>query len=255
MLYETRLRHDLEHTRARLMRQTALIWVSMVEATWRHGIIQQAGAIRLWAGGLLRDLEREEVRPERVQTAAREIDSLAEAIADAPPRVPQSWETESEPIRLFSLLVEIADWQNRHRPSEAHSVEVVMEAVEGFEVRRIRGYRRWLTTALEYLLHNAAAAMEPKKGGKTRIVCTVQGARAELRVIDSGVGVPKKIRAKLFREAIPPEEDESGMGLGALMAATIIEAHDGSIELEKTGPDGTTVLVRLPTMKEEQRHV
>ena len=69
---------------------------------------------------------------------------------------------------------------------------------------------------------------------------------------DTGEGVPVAVRNKLFRELIPNEPDSKGMGIGALLVATIVEDHEGSIKLETSGPEGTTVLIRLPLVVEEK---
>jgi nitrogen-specific signal transduction histidine kinase len=63
------------------------------------------------------------------------------------------------------------------------------------------------------------------------------------------VGVPPAIQHKLFREPIPKTHDAAGMGIGALLAAWIIEHEGGGITLERPGPGNTTVLVRLPVSK------
>jgi signal transduction histidine kinase len=61
------------------------------------------------------------------------------------------------------------------------------------------------------------------------------------------------VHNKLFKELIPKERDSKGMGIGGLLVATIIEDHEGSVKLESSGPEGTTVLIRLPLIVEEKR--
>ena len=54
------------------------------------------------------------------------------------------------------------------------------------------------------------------------------------------------VDSKLFKELIPKQSQQQGMGIGGLLAATIVEDHEGTIELEHSSPGSTTVLVRLP---------
>ena len=77
----------------------------------------------------------------------------------------------------------------------------------------------------------------------------VVGAWAEVRISDNGPGVPAMLHEKLFREPIPRGQETGGMGIGALLAATIIQEHGGGIQLEQTGPNGTTVVFRFPIVK------
>jgi signal transduction histidine kinase len=67
-----------------------------------------------------------------------------------------------------------------------------------------------------------------------------------VRIQDTGVGVPREVQPRLFRELVNKGEDEVGLGVGSLLAANIVEEHEGTIELESPGPGDTTVLIRLP---------
>jgi signal transduction histidine kinase len=118
---------------------------------------------------------------------------------------------------------------------------------------QVRGYRRWIIHALEALLQNAYKAMP--QGGTVTLRARRRGDWAELRVCDTGEGVPPAVRNKLFKELIPKERDSKGMGIGGLLVATIIEDHEGSVELESSSPEGTTVLVRLPVAADNEHPV
>jgi GAF domain-containing protein/ActR/RegA family two-component response regulator len=249
VLHEARLREELGRTQKRLQRRLFLDWVSMIETTWRHSLVQKSAAIRNHTALLQRRLAQFATSPpatmECVQETVAEIDRLAEGIAAAPPRVPQSWEMEAELVPLAPLLEEVAQ-REEGKPSPLRAgppirIRVAVETLGGVQVR---GYRRWLIYALEALLQNADSAM-PQRGTVT-ITGRREGKWAEVRIQDTGTGVPEAIRCRLFRELIPKEQDKAGMGIGGLLAATIVEEHEGSIELEKPGPGDTTVLIRLP---------
>jgi signal transduction histidine kinase len=179
-----------------------------------------------------------------------EVDRLAAEIAGAPPRVPQSLEMEPELFPLAPLLEEVA--QREGKPSLLHAgppleIRTDVESLGGVQ---IQGYRRWLIYALEALLQNARNAMS--QGGTVTISGRRVGEWAEVRIRDTGSGVPEAIRYRLFKELIPREQDKAGMGIGGLMVATIVEEHEGSIELERSGPGDTTVLIRLPVVGEAE---
>ncbi|MFB6173272.1 MAG: sensor histidine kinase [Halobacteriales archaeon] len=61
-----------------------------------------------------------------------------------------------------------------------------------------------------------------------------------LRVRDDGSGIPADQRDQLFE---PPETGDHGYGL--FLTRNLVEVYGGRIELEGTGPDGTTFLVRF----------
>ena len=119
---------------------------------------------------------------------------------------------------------------------------------EGLGSIQVSGYIRWLAYALEALLQNARNAMPT--GGKVIISGVQKGKWAEIRIRDTGSGVPDAIRATLFKDVTSKEEDKKGMGIGGLLVATIVEDHRGIIELERPGPGDTTVLIRLPIVQD-----
>ncbi|UCC65450.1 MAG: GAF domain-containing protein, partial [Anaerolineae bacterium] len=253
VIREIQLREALSQTQKRLQRRLFLDWVTMVDNTWRHSLVGKAAAIRNKAASLWRYLQRyapELLSAEGIPGTLSDIDDLAREIAKAPPQVPQSWELEEELIPLAPLLQEVAQREGRKSTLHLDERAEIETAVDDLAGVQVRGYRRWLIYALEALLQNAFKAMP--EGG----VVTIRGQRrdgwAEVRVCDTGVGMPTAVRNKLFKEAIPKERDSKGMGIGALLVATIIEDHEGSVELEPHRPGGTTVLIRLPLAEEEK---
>jgi len=99
-------------------------------------------------------------------------------------------------------------------------------------------------------------ACEAGANGNARVVVNIAGSdqQVECRVVDNGAGVPESIRASLFEPFVSAGK-ANGTGLGLAIAKKIVEEHRGEISLEKTSPEGSVFLVRLPrrppTMSEE----
>lgn len=245
VMTEAKLREQLEATRKRLDRRIFLDWVSMIEASWRHSLVIKASAIRNHAALVQKRLATCSAPVpihDEMRAAVAAIDGLTEGIANAPPRVPQSWEMQAEWFPLAPLLVEVAERESS--PVVANTRMKIGADVAALGDAQVYGYRRWVVHALELLLQNARNAMP--KGGLVTIQGRREGEWAEIRIRDAGGGIPEAIRARLFREPVPKEEDPTGMGLGCVLAATVVEDHGGTIECEETGSEGTTILVRLP---------
>jgi signal transduction histidine kinase len=180
-----------------------------------------------------------------------EMDRLAVDIANAPPRVPNDSEMKAELVPIGSLLQEIAarEIQSiRLGGATAYQIEVDVRALGGLQVQC---YRRWLIHTFESLFQNAYAAMP--KGGQIRITGSRQKHWAEIRICDSGKGVPRHLRDKIFRVAITAKSGHKGLGIGSLLAKTLVEENGGTIELEKPGPGDTTVLIRLPSSRQAKK--
>lgn len=66
-----------------------------------------------------------------------------------------------------------------------------------------------------------------------------------ITVCDDGPGMPEKAVENLFK-AFAGSSRSGGTGLGLAIAREVMEAHNGSITLESTGPEGTVFCLRLP---------
>ncbi|HVL33428.1 MAG TPA: ATP-binding protein [Actinomycetota bacterium] len=95
------------------------------------------------------------------------------------------------------------------------------------------------------LIENAVKHGDP---GEITISGVSNGGFAEIRVADSGPGIDPRhvpyVFTKFYRKGTG--ERHSGTGLGLYICKGIIEAHGGTIVIEKTGPSGTVFAFTLP---------
>jgi PAS domain S-box-containing protein len=102
------------------------------------------------------------------------------------------------------------------------------------------------------LLVNAAHAIgDAASAGTPRGRITVSTRRGhghvEIRVADSGTGIPEHARAHVFEPFYTTKEVGRGTGQGLAHAhATIVKKHGGQIDFETAMGRGTTFIVRLP---------
>lgn len=96
------------------------------------------------------------------------------------------------------------------------------------------------------LVMNGIEAMRMSGCAQPTIVieaCTRDGT-VELRVVDCGSGIDDAARADVFDAFFTTKQD--GMGMGLAIGRSIAEQHGGSLSIEHTGADGTTMLLTLP---------
>ena len=73
----------------------------------------------------------------------------------------------------------------------------------------------------------------------------------ELRVTDTGVGIPKEIRERIFEPFFTTKERGKGTGLGLSVAYNVVRNHRGTILLESEEGTGSTFRIFLPPMPGE----
>jgi signal transduction histidine kinase len=75
----------------------------------------------------------------------------------------------------------------------------------------------------------------------------------EVRVIDSGIGIPEEERAKVFDPFYQvdqsPTREHGGTGLGLSIVKRLVEAHHGTVHIEGNEPQGAVFVVRLPASR------
>ena len=109
----------------------------------------------------------------------------------------------------------------------------------------VRGDQMLLRRMLLNLLHNAI--VYTPVGGRVSVSLDLRDGVAELRVSDTGRGIPPEDRERIFGRFVrlDPARGEGGSGLGLAIARWIAEAHGGTLSVVQSGADGTVFAARL----------
>jgi signal transduction histidine kinase len=73
---------------------------------------------------------------------------------------------------------------------------------------------------------------------------TQQGRMVELRLADTGPGIPPEVLDRIFDPFFTTKKD--GTGLGLAISRRILAAHKGGIQVESFADAGTVFTIRLP---------
>jgi two-component system phosphate regulon sensor histidine kinase PhoR len=91
------------------------------------------------------------------------------------------------------------------------------------------------------------------EGGRVTVTAKGLGDYMEIRVEDTGVGITQeelpKIFDKFYRVKNPKTRQVTGTGLGLAIVKGVIDAHQGSIDVESIPDKGTTFKVLLPLIE------
>jgi|GEM_PF-1861084 len=104
-----------------------------------------------------------------------------------------------------------------------------------------------LRQALLNVVRNALDAMPG--GGRLRVSVARNGDLCEIRVSDTGPGIPDEVRERIFEPYFSTKEH--GTGIGLALAMRTMQMHGGSIDVESTMGQGTTFCLRLPAIPVE----
>ena len=104
--------------------------------------------------------------------------------------------------------------------------------------------------AVANLVDNAAEASQASVVREIEISTALVATRdaVEITVADSGHGVTRELKEKLFLPYFSTKK--RGTGLGLAIVSRIVEDHHGSIRIEENHPVGTRFIVELPVVLE-----
>jgi two-component system, NtrC family, nitrogen regulation sensor histidine kinase NtrY len=118
------------------------------------------------------------------------------------------------------------------------------------DLPRVLADNEAMKRAIANLVDNAAEAIENAVLREIEISTALVGSRdaVEITVSDTGHGVTRDVKEKLFLPYFSTKK--RGTGLGLSIVSRIVEDHHGSIRVEENHPVGTRFIVELPVVPE-----
>src|SRR6266849_1340157 len=101
------------------------------------------------------------------------------------------------------------------------------------------------------LLTNARDALANVSHKVITITCTVEEESVDLRVWDTGPGIPVDLEQRIFDPFFTTKEVGAGTGLGLSITYGIIKDHQGAITVENRPGEGALFLIQLPLARQD----
>src|SRR5205085_4106314 len=106
-----------------------------------------------------------------------------------------------------------------------------------------------LSQVFANLLNNSCKYTEPS--GKISLDAQRHGHDVEVRVHDTGIGIPRESLPRIFEMFTQVdaslERSQGGLGIGLTLVRRLVEMHGGSVVARSDGPGkGSEFMVRLP---------
>jgi len=130
--------------------------------------------------------------------------------------------------------------------AEKSGIEIASELAEGLP--QVDGDREALLRMAGNLIRNAVEAMP---GGGTLTVATAlrEDGHVEMRFSDTGGGINREVRERLFLPYVTSKH--GGTGLGLVVVKEIVAQHDGEIGVDSSSGEGTSIWVALPALRHD----
>ena len=201
--------------------------------------IRKASLVPVGGGAAVADTARTDdpllQHVEVIETEIRRLDEVVQGFL----KFTRPEDLRLQAVRVSALFAEMLPIIQPE--AREHNVRVVVETPD--DQLAINGDAAMLRQAIVNLALNACQAMPT--GGELRLICVpASGKRVEIRIEDTGVGIPPQNLDRIFDLYFTTKDHGTGIGLS--MVYRIIQMHDGEVEVQSTPGRGTTFKLLLP---------
>jgi PAS domain S-box-containing protein len=166
---------------------------------------------------------------DRIARIVRQMSDLA--------RPPSGRRASCDLNQIVRRAVEMVRYDKR-----AKQAEVVYELAEGLPpVEVVEDEMIQVCINLALNAFDAMAGNPPDRERKLTVRSEVHGGSVRVAFLDTGPGVPRELRSKLFQPFFTTKEVGQGSGLGLSVSHRILREHDGSLTLDEAAPGGAFV--------------
>ncbi|WP_233752298.1 sensor histidine kinase [Halorussus halophilus] len=205
----------------------------------RHDVLNGMNIIAGYADLLEDHVEDDEQAASHVET----IQSWSDDIVDLIQRVRTMLDVltgrtspEVEPKTLAPVL---RDEVRRLRKTHS-TVDIDLNVADGVHVQA----DEFLPEIVGNLLTNAVNHNDTE-GLRIDISADVSDGVVQIRIADTGSGVPEELKDAIFHRGKTGETDNSGSGFGLFFAETMVTEYGGDIWVEDNEPSGAVFVVEL----------
>lgn len=235
---------DLNRERAATANMAKLSALGEMAGGIAHEINNPLAIIQGKVGQMLRMLEKEGLRPEWLKDELQKVVDTTKRISriiDGLRSFSRSGEKDPfEPVSSKKIVTDtLAFCSEKFR---TNGVELRFD--EGVDVL-VHGRFVQLAQVLLNLVGNAYDAIHDLEDRWVEIRVEDKGSFVEIRVIDSGRGIPPEVAAKIMQPFFTTKEIGKGTGLGLSISKGIVEEHGGTLDLD-LACENTCFVIRLP---------
>ncbi len=244
--HELKISHEqLESAQRQLIQTEKMASLGQLAAGVAHELNNPLGTIMMFSRIIQKELTPNEQWQKDLTLIIQEADRAAKIVKDL---LSFSRETKIKPglVNINSVL------------EEALSLLVKQSLFHNIQVRRELDASLPTTFADADLLKqvvlniilNAAQAMNGKGTLTTQTINLDGGQGIEIRIQDTGKGIPEENMPRLFEPFFTTKE--KGTGLGLSLAYSIVSKHKGIIRAESRVGEGATFIIVLPVLGQDE---
>jgi PAS domain S-box-containing protein len=182
---------------------------------------------------------------QNIRRSGKRLSKTLRAVLDMAQLEAESLEVTAREVDVNALVRDVvADHADR-----AKEKDIATEISEA-ESETLTTDPQLLERIVSNLVHNA---VKFTPAGRVHVDVDVSESAARIAVSDTGIGIDPSFRSHLF-EPFTQESDgrtrtHEGTGLGLALTKRMLDLLGGDVEVESTKGEGTTVVIRVPSLE------
>jgi signal transduction histidine kinase len=236
---------ELESAQRQLVQTEKMASLGQLAAGVAHELNNPIGTIMMFSRVLQREMDQNDKWRKDINLVVQEADRAAKIIKDL---LSFAKETKIRPglVNINRLIEEALSLLVKQ--SLFHNIEVT--ACLDPDLPTTFADPDLLKQVFFNIILNGAQAMEGKGTLTVKSRMTGSGRKIEIRIEDTGKGIPEEHLPRLFDPFFTTKE--KGTGLGLSLVYSIISKHQGAISAESRIGNGATFIILLPVLGQEE---
>jgi signal transduction histidine kinase len=232
---------DLDRIRADLFATAKLSAMGRMAAGLAHQLNSPIGGTTLLVDGLIEGCGKEHAAPlKQIRSELTRMHDIVECMLTLS-MLQRRGAAARKWVELSAAIGTILDLAEHDCTANAITVQRTLPA----GLPTIAARPGELDQIFLNLINNAIDAM--LQGGTLTVETRAAGDSIEVRIADTGEGIPTENIEKIFEPFFTTRRARNGVGLGLSIVHEIVERYSGTIRVESEPGKGTSFTVRIPT--------
>lgn len=242
-LENTRLYEDMKKTQLLMRRSDRLAALGSLTAGLAHEIRNPLVAVKTFLQLLPERFDDEEFRSNFLSLTTSEVERITALVSEllefARPSEPQLKRANVNEVLQKVIHLITVEAKKRGIAINTNLEETPQAMLDEEQIKQV--FLNIFLNAIEAVSASGDISVTSRMTQKNGL------EYVQIRIEDTGKGIPRKILDHIFDPFFTTKEKGSGLGLS--ISHQIVQEHNGSIEVESKSGKGTTFFVNLPCVK------
>jgi two-component system NtrC family sensor kinase len=238
---------ELREMQEHLIQSEKLASLGKLAAGIAHEINNPLGGILIYSHLLLEDISKKSPHYENLKKIVKQTSRCKDIV-----RGLLEFARPKEPEMTLIHINDAVDRSLAIVEGQTIFQNIILDKTYASDLPKIVADESQLQQVFMNIIINAAEAMDGK--GKLSLSTSINTDRTqiEIKISDTGHGIKEEDKKRLFEPFFSTKEVGKGTGLGLAISYSIIQKHQGTIEVESQEGRGSAFTIKLPVTRKSK---